>query len=179
MAGRKPKPTALKELAGNPGKRPLNKAEPRPPPGAPLPPAHLTKFARAEWLRLSTQLDLLQLLTNVDAGAFAAYCEAVSLWRRAKRIVQQKGLTFETNGMVRKRPEVAIMQEAARQVVKYATEFGLTPSSRSRVGAAMPAQPPLPGMDLPEQRDPAKPAVPTAGIDLSDDEFLSPSGSRH
>ena len=30
MAGRKPKPTALKELEGNPGKRKLNKKEPIP-----------------------------------------------------------------------------------------------------------------------------------------------------
>jgi len=30
MAGRKPKPTALKIIEGNPGKRPLNKNEPKP-----------------------------------------------------------------------------------------------------------------------------------------------------
>ena len=29
--GRKPKPTALKELEGNPGKRSLNPSEPKPP----------------------------------------------------------------------------------------------------------------------------------------------------
>ncbi|MEQ8198694.1 MAG: phage terminase small subunit P27 family, partial [Clostridiaceae bacterium] len=28
--GRKPKPTAIKVLEGNPGKRPLNKNEPKP-----------------------------------------------------------------------------------------------------------------------------------------------------
>ena len=30
MAGRKPKPTAIKELEGNPGKRKLNNKEPKP-----------------------------------------------------------------------------------------------------------------------------------------------------
>ena len=30
MRGRKPVPTALKKLRGNPGKRPLNDAEPKP-----------------------------------------------------------------------------------------------------------------------------------------------------
>jgi len=29
MRGRKPKPTARKRLEGNPGKRPLNRAEPQ------------------------------------------------------------------------------------------------------------------------------------------------------
>lgn len=33
--GRKPKPTALKELEGNPGKRTLNDKEPKPPKKAP------------------------------------------------------------------------------------------------------------------------------------------------
>ena len=32
--GRKPKPTALKVLEGNPGKRPLNENEPIPPKGS-------------------------------------------------------------------------------------------------------------------------------------------------
>ena len=31
VRGRKPKPTAIKELEGNPGKRPLNGHEPVPP----------------------------------------------------------------------------------------------------------------------------------------------------
>ena len=39
--GRKPKPTAMKELEGNPGKRPLNPNEPRPERKAPRCPAWL------------------------------------------------------------------------------------------------------------------------------------------
>ena len=35
MAGRKPKPTALKKLEGNPGKRKLNTKEPVPAKGMP------------------------------------------------------------------------------------------------------------------------------------------------
>ena len=35
MAGRKPKPTAMKNLEGNPGKRKLNKDEPVPAKGMP------------------------------------------------------------------------------------------------------------------------------------------------
>ena len=35
MAGRKPKPTAVKKLEGNPGKRKLNKKEPVPAKGMP------------------------------------------------------------------------------------------------------------------------------------------------
>ena len=41
MAGRKPKPTAVKKLEGNPGKRKLNTKEPMPGKGMPACPAWL------------------------------------------------------------------------------------------------------------------------------------------
>ena len=44
--GRKPKPTALKKLEGNPGKRPLNELEPVPPTVALRCPNYLLPEAR-------------------------------------------------------------------------------------------------------------------------------------
>ena len=44
--GRKPKPTALKVLEGNPGKRPLNDREPVPPKGTLKCPAWLLPEAK-------------------------------------------------------------------------------------------------------------------------------------
>ena len=55
--GRKPTPTAIKELEGNPGKRPLNEAEPKPAKKAPLCPKWLEPEAKKEWRRLSKQLE--------------------------------------------------------------------------------------------------------------------------
>ena len=49
--GRKPQPTALKVLKGNPGRRPLNEDEPKPEVLLPRPPAHLSPVARREWRR--------------------------------------------------------------------------------------------------------------------------------
>lgn len=48
--GRKPKPIAIKELEGNPGKRPLNDAEPKPVRKAPPCPKWLEPEAKKEWL---------------------------------------------------------------------------------------------------------------------------------
>jgi len=53
---RRPKPTALKQLAGNPGKRPLNFSEPRFDPGPITVPRQLGKLARVEWRRLAPLL---------------------------------------------------------------------------------------------------------------------------
>ncbi len=48
MAGRKPKPTAVKKLEGNPGKRKLNDKEPMPVKGMPTCPAWLMSEAQAD-----------------------------------------------------------------------------------------------------------------------------------
>ncbi len=49
MQGRKPKPTAIKMLEGNPGKRALNHAEPRPKVVMPRAPEHLSDEEKAKW----------------------------------------------------------------------------------------------------------------------------------
>lgn len=49
--GRKPKPTAMKELEGNPGKHPLNTSEPKPNKKAPACPKWLEPEAKKEWRR--------------------------------------------------------------------------------------------------------------------------------
>ena len=46
--GRKPKPTAMKELEGNPGKHPLNTSEPKPNKKAPACPKWLEPEAKKE-----------------------------------------------------------------------------------------------------------------------------------
>ena len=56
MAGRKPKPTALKKLEGNPGKRKLNTKEPMPGKGMPDCPKWLLPEAKKEWERLCVKL---------------------------------------------------------------------------------------------------------------------------
>ena len=52
MAGRKPKPTALKKLEGNPGKRKLNTKEPIPAKGMLNCPEWLLPEAKKEWENL-------------------------------------------------------------------------------------------------------------------------------
>ncbi len=66
MRGRKPKPTRLKIIDGNPGKRPIRGDEPQPPKGQPSCPAHLSPTAKltrrgGRW-HVSTVLNLLDRL---------------------------------------------------------------------------------------------------------------------
>jgi phage terminase small subunit len=76
VRGRKPKPTALKVLEGNPGKRPLNEKEPQPKRQAPRCPSWLEPEAKKEWKRMAKTLEAIGVLTQVDKAAFAGYCQA-------------------------------------------------------------------------------------------------------
>lgn len=65
MAGRKPKPTAVKKLEGNPGKRKLNTKEPVPAKGMPACPDWLMPEAKKEWERLAKLMNQMGVLTEV------------------------------------------------------------------------------------------------------------------
>jgi phage terminase small subunit len=71
MNGRKPKPTHLKLVTGNPGRRPLNDCEPQPEIALPPVPPELCDDAKLEWDRVSFELHRAGLLTKVDRAALA------------------------------------------------------------------------------------------------------------
>lgn len=134
MAGRRPKPTALKELAGNPGKRAMNRSEPKFS-GLPTCPSHLDKQAKAEWKRISKELSAVGLLTSVDRAALAAYCQCWSRWVQAEKKIQETSLVVKAakSGYPIQNPYVGIANTALDLMKKFLTEFGLTPASRSRL----------------------------------------------
>lgn len=137
MAGRKPKPTAVKELEGNPGKRKLNAKEPKPEPGAPKCPSWLHPDAKKEWKRIAKNLEHLGILTEVDVNAFAAYCQSYARWKEAQEHISKEGSTFETaSGYRQQSPWVGIANTNHRLMLSAAAEFGLTPSARSRIALA-------------------------------------------
>jgi phage terminase small subunit len=76
--GRPPKPTALKILQGNPGKRPLNRAEPTLEIADPERPEHLDEVACQEWDRLVPVLKRMRVLTEADRIALGNLCQTYS-----------------------------------------------------------------------------------------------------
>ena len=119
--GRKPKPTAIKELEGNPGKRPLNDAEPKPERKAPPCPKWLEPEAKKEWRRLSKQLEQIGVLTEVDQAAFASYCQAYARWKEAEEFMTQHGTIVKTkSGYWQTVPQVSIAQTYLKIMNKIA-----------------------------------------------------------
>ena len=135
--GRKPKPTALKLLEGNPGKRELNQFEPKPTDGMPICPEWLMEDAKEEWYRLAEVMNKMGILSDVDQSAFAVYCQTWARWKEAQEHIDREGSTFETDsGQIKRNPWVAIANEWQAKLLSVCGEFGLTPSSRSRIVAA-------------------------------------------
>jgi P27 family predicted phage terminase small subunit len=132
--GRKPKPTALKLLQGNPGGRPINKYEPKPEPSIPTCPDELCDDAKLEWNRLAPYLLRVGMMTEADRGAFAGYCQAFGRWIDAERMLKIEGeiLTSDKNNLVQN-PRLWVANRALEQMYKFMSEFGLSPSSRSRL----------------------------------------------
>lgn len=137
--GPAPKPTKIKELRGNPGKRRLNKNEPQPRNGSIVCPAHLTGIARQEWNRLAPQLREIGLLTDVDLVNFEGLCVAYQRAREADRSVAKDGLQISSEyGGSRANPNVEISRKCWIEVRKFAQEFGFSPSARSRLEVDVP-----------------------------------------
>lgn len=144
MKGRRPKPTHLKLVTGNPGKRRINRAEPKLAQLIPNPPPELTAEAQEEWLRVAPRLLAAGIITAIDRTALAAYCQAYGRWILAERALAEMarrdqtmhGLIIRTtNGNPIHNPLVSIASKAMSDMVRYASEFGMTPSGRSRITA--------------------------------------------
>ena len=134
MRGRKPTPTRLKVVTGNPGKHPINRNEPIPESIAPECPPELGPLARAEWDRLVGELARLRLLTRLDRAALAAYCGAYALWAEATQAIQTYGSMVKSpSGFPMQSPYISIANRQAEIMMRIASEFGFTPASRGRI----------------------------------------------
>jgi len=132
--GPPPKPTALKLVQGNPGKKPLNDAEPVLAVKIPEPPKQLSAAARVEWDRIAPILLDCGLLTDADRDNLGAYCEAVVRFWEAQEHLRQTGYLIRApSGYPIQNPWYAVMQEAGNTMKSLGQEFGLSPSSRSRI----------------------------------------------
>lgn len=139
--GPAPKPTILKELAGNPGKRPLNDREAviPVPDSVPYAPRHLSGEAKREWRRVVKILLAAGLYSDVDRAALAMYCQAWGRWVEAESEIAKRGAILQgANGGLYQNPWLSVANKAQDQLRKMIAEFGLSPAQRSRVVAMGP-----------------------------------------
>ena len=118
-------------------KRYINQNEPKPEIAIPDCPEFLSKEAVLEWNRISLELSVLGVLARIDRAALAAYCQVWARWAKAEADLNERGeFTLTEKGNAIQNPYLAIANKALKQMREYLIEFGMTPSSRSRISGA-------------------------------------------
>jgi P27 family predicted phage terminase small subunit len=102
------------------------------------PPSWLDATAKKEFKRIASELVELDLLTNVDVNALAAYCDAYSNYIECTKIIQEEGLMVEYTNKAAEtnkvpHPLLTKKKQLFEQMKAIASEFGLTPAARAKL----------------------------------------------
>lgn len=130
------KPTALKLVQGNPGKRAINGKEPEPGLVDNLePPAHLPAAAATIWRELAPKLRKSLVLTELDTPLLEMTCTALAMHRLAveKSADGKVMIRNQETGSVSLSPWVMLQSMSFKQGLACLREWGATPAARSRV----------------------------------------------
>lgn len=131
--GRKAKPTALKLIEGNPGKRKLNEHEPQPQKVYdPDPPEGFNDLQAAKWNEVAHKLAKVRVLTELDLDALEIYCrEWVNLHEAIDDVSRRGKLLQMPRGGVMWNPSWTQLKHSQSVCRSLMSEFGMTPSTRT------------------------------------------------
>lgn len=137
MRGRKPLPTAIKEATGA-GSHHAKSTHTEPKPGGDLgrPPTQLSKHAKQIWRSLAKRIEDMGVGTRVDREAFSMLTESYANWLDLIAAARKTGHIVKVNGQPVCNPLLKRADTEGEKVRKLLVEFGLTPSSRSRLSIA-------------------------------------------
>jgi len=153
MKGRKPVPTNLKLIRGNPGRRPIdleNEPQPEIPARPPAPPAYLPGMAKKIWREVAPSLHMTGRLTVDDGPLLAALCLELAQWRES--VKQMSELARGKNplaGVITKTADgsglmFTILQKlknrTLQNILPIAALFGMSPAERARLKIAPPEE---------------------------------------
>lgn len=133
MTGPPPKPTVVKEAAGNPGKRPLNQQEPQFNIAVAPAPDWLDEIARECWAYLAPRFARARTLSEVDLDLLAAACERWSTYRQIRKAVGTSWTVDTRANGETANPLLGQAQAALKDYRAIMAEFGVGAGSRSRV----------------------------------------------
>ena len=139
MSGPSSKPTHLKALQGNPGKRKLNRREPSPARRSAVKPEWIQKLAADQWDIYWPIVSAWGFGTETDRIALEAMCAAYAEWRLHTQYCITNGYTYEAKIGQALRPEYKVACEAHKRMIAGLDRFGLNPAARSKIQVAAPS----------------------------------------
>jgi phage terminase small subunit len=125
-SGRRPQPTSLKLLRGNPGKRKVSKREPKPPEGDVVMPSGLSAGAVEMWQELAPIALAMRTLTPADVRVFGTLCELQATLLAASAAKSDPAPEIQGGA-------IKLERDTAVAVRPYYALFGLEPVSRARM----------------------------------------------
>lgn len=135
MAGRRPKPKALKEAAGNPGKRAINQNEPEF--------EELLNIDPPEWLQDEIAIQCWEhycpllcksgVMTMADIHNLEMFCIAYATWRHSIAMAGSEITILQENGTLKKNPALSAANESFKQVQSIGALMGLDPANRTKI----------------------------------------------
>lgn len=139
MKGRKPLPTAIKAQRGT-----LQKCRTKPDEMKPTtisilePPATLNERGAKEWGIITANLQALGMLSAFDLSILEAYCrEFESYFECMDKVGESKTITYRNPDgslkAIKPNPLLQIASQHLDKALKIASEFGFTPSARTRI----------------------------------------------
>lgn len=135
MRGRKPKPSHLRIIEGNPGHRPINSDEPQPDTDIGEPPPHLSVRAQYYW-REAIKHAPAGMIKQLDAGILTNYVVAQARREAAAQKVDEAGAIIKVpgnSGQFMQNPFLSVEKSMMAIIQSAGQDLGFTPSSRSRV----------------------------------------------
>jgi P27 family predicted phage terminase small subunit len=148
-SGRKPLPATVHSIRGNPSKLARHELEPQGgtpmlPSEIPPCPAFLTRDAKTEWKRIAKDLQTLGLITKLDQGELAVYCQARADWKMAREKITEMGdkgyVETTPSGYKQMSSWMQIANRAEERMRKAGDSFGLNPAARAKLGTGQVAQ---------------------------------------
>ena len=153
LRGPPPKPTHIRILEGNRGRRPLPANEPQYPPGVPERPSGMSAGGRKIWITLVSEMAASGVLRTVDALALMQLCEdqamldtlrkgmaemtrEISKKAKEKKMELPGGPLIQLSRTIEGRRTLSTIRELSAQIIVQRREFGLTPASNGRVQTA-------------------------------------------
>lgn len=156
--GPRPQPANVHYLKGNASKKPSNQLMDSLQPEVEIPgcPAHLLPEAKKEWKRIGEELKRYGLISKLDRAALCLYVQSWAELVYAEKMLKRNmdraslkiaaaeeagneyiggdGMTeMTTNGNIIYSPYWVIANKARHNVDKFLSNFGMSPSARSRV----------------------------------------------
>jgi P27 family predicted phage terminase small subunit len=131
------KPTNLKILEGNPGKRPLKRQEKNDKLDNIQCPIWLNVEAKREWKKILPYLKRLGVISNGDKAILAMYCQNYARWKQAEAELDNKELTVLGRSGFIMNPLIKISATYQQKMNFAIQKLGLNPSDRASLDILM------------------------------------------